>query len=1420
MEFDDFILRIGSTQDGLSLTGFYQGNFYEAEAENPFTNDTIELIQSRVESAAKSVGAKTRRALGDNEADELLRKKGRELHDALLIGEVRDGFLQACAESAKENRSLRIRLHPDEELAAYPFEILWCDKPFSNYAALNAKLAIVRSPKLLSPTPDPIEPPMKILLVGADPIGQVKLAVSEELESLRDQLEIPGVIEVLSIQGRDTIRKLNEKSEQGASFHVIHVVCHGMVKDGRGVLLFEGPNGDTDEVSGQDFVSAIGAISDIRLVVVNACLGSSGDFRDPLASVATSVFSHGIPAVVAMQYEITDDAAVEFAKDYYGRLSRGQPVDRAMTFSRQALRRLGAPSSPEWVTPRLYLACRDGDLLGLEVETTQLLEETDRCLEAGKWHEARRHVSLVGSDDREIEARRALAETGERFQQTWEEFHEVLSAGSIEYVEPTLRDLTKASKEFSEQLSSRTESGDTGNVRAFRDAARAVIQRESGSYDAADELLNGVEGGLLAVDFIRDRFQREHDAKAALDESLRCWQQADWRGAKASLLRLKDASDSMLAEDERETLSTLKKILPMVTPFHTQLELSRNRSGEDLVEFAKNLKVVAEHHEIPLAEELARFATDAAALLSDRSLSPEESQRRLDEILKSTLPGSTAAPLVVVIRDIAYSTLEKRDSLNAYEAALSFFLRESFDEALTKLQSATDPKSRELAKVCGVWSRAKEHILREEWGEAAKCLRSLRNNTVEVRGGRAPDINLWLSWCRRGPRVLAALERMSSCELLHFNEDSAYGTVAEFGVHPTSTMAACIDVGFELQQRGLDAAERARYWDPIRTIERRLEVDFYLFKVESPEQIRSLLDELRTLSGGIASTTLNRIAEVLGDDLGVFKAVMGSYESAIDIFENRVKADPSDSVALHHLGLAAWGHLLQIETSDDEVALNSAWEWVVSAWSSVLADDEFWRSWWAKRVKYYGKQVPESEIAEVRAKLAEALKERIQTTVGSGYVWQACLLELHASRAVRAGGGIPGQVTGKSCVLGPMAVQKFGLVDPVDRWLDTLECADDDCDEWQWRVRLYFSELGIAALLTDVGAFDEAIELLQSLETIKKIEKMKGWYRRQRVLLLAEAHFQKGEYAVRHDPVDVTDALDSWDRSVEHAKTVDKESAFVAQIAEQLIIRAKHWEQKSLEDSNVHDFEALLKLLDLAVSQRGWNTPDRSLTHSLATSYQNLAMFISVEGGDEKTALDLARRAYRVEPKSLRSICVVAVAAVKCAFRLRVIGADALATAVLNEADNYLEEGRRYFPDHPSIESCQEMRDAFEENVAAGSSDALQRAVQAFNVSAPTQNETDDFVEAMVLESQGQYGAAVAGYWALRDGPRKREALQKLANCYRLWLSHSIGNDGLSRARVREILAEARDRCGDSVRIDSEIYAYIEQGEDHGPSAR
>jgi len=70
----------------------------------------------------------------------------------------------------------------------------------------------------------------------------------------------------------------------------------------------------------------------------------------------------GVPAVVAMQYQVTDEAALAFCRVFYSTIVSGHPIDASMAEARKALQ-LG--NSFEWVTPILFMRAPNGVLFDM-----------------------------------------------------------------------------------------------------------------------------------------------------------------------------------------------------------------------------------------------------------------------------------------------------------------------------------------------------------------------------------------------------------------------------------------------------------------------------------------------------------------------------------------------------------------------------------------------------------------------------------------------------------------------------------------------------------------------------------------------------------------------------------------------------------------------------------------------------------------------------------------------------------------------------------------------------------------------------------------------------------------------------------------------------------------------------------------------
>ena len=118
----------------------------------------------------------------------------------------------------------------------------------------------------------------------------------------------------------------------------------------------------------------------LRLVVLNACEGARGGKRDIFSSTASILIEQGVPAVLAMQYEISDKAAVEFSRSFYEAIADGWPVDAATSEARMAIR-LEAGNSFEWGTPVLFMRAPDGLLFKLQPRDREREERERRAQE-------------------------------------------------------------------------------------------------------------------------------------------------------------------------------------------------------------------------------------------------------------------------------------------------------------------------------------------------------------------------------------------------------------------------------------------------------------------------------------------------------------------------------------------------------------------------------------------------------------------------------------------------------------------------------------------------------------------------------------------------------------------------------------------------------------------------------------------------------------------------------------------------------------------------------------------------------------------------------------------------------------------------------------------------------------------------------
>ncbi len=264
----------------------------------------------------------------------------------------------------EKGKGLRIRLQIEvPEFQDYPWELLYHSK-MNQFLALSRDTPVVRYIELPVPEyPLALKPPLKMLVMIASPEGFPPLNVEEEWNKLASALEplmARGMI-VLERLSRPTLGEL-QKALRRDDFHIFHFIGHGKFITYRqdGVLLLEE---DLNErrgrpVSGQYLGILLHDHRSLRLAVLNACEGARTSPSDPYAGVAQSLVQQGIPAVIAMQFPIFEDAAIAFAHEFYGAIADNFPVDAAMSEARKAI--FTAGNETEWATPVLFMNAPDG----------------------------------------------------------------------------------------------------------------------------------------------------------------------------------------------------------------------------------------------------------------------------------------------------------------------------------------------------------------------------------------------------------------------------------------------------------------------------------------------------------------------------------------------------------------------------------------------------------------------------------------------------------------------------------------------------------------------------------------------------------------------------------------------------------------------------------------------------------------------------------------------------------------------------------------------------------------------------------------------------------------------------------------------------------------------------------------------------
>jgi internalin A len=293
------------------------------------------------------------------------------LYAAVLGPPVQGHFDQAFREAKEQGKGLRIRLELDEQhrladgtrSAALPWEFLHDNRRPDYFLATHPDLTLSRFVPLGKPASRPrVSLPLKVLFVASTPEDLAPVFTESALEAVRREFgemirEGRVVIEILEQPSK---RSLVEAIEAKAP-HVLHFMGHARFREEGSELALVDAASQVHWLR-QDELQILFATWRPYLTVLIACQGAAESLAWAFVGLAQRIVDHNIQ-VVAMQFEVTNQAAMGFTRELYKQLAIGEPIDVAVQQSRRSFLVGDLPVSRDFGAAVLHLRSPDGVIL-------------------------------------------------------------------------------------------------------------------------------------------------------------------------------------------------------------------------------------------------------------------------------------------------------------------------------------------------------------------------------------------------------------------------------------------------------------------------------------------------------------------------------------------------------------------------------------------------------------------------------------------------------------------------------------------------------------------------------------------------------------------------------------------------------------------------------------------------------------------------------------------------------------------------------------------------------------------------------------------------------------------------------------------------------------------------------------------------
>ncbi|MCP4404302.1 MAG: CHAT domain-containing protein [bacterium] len=195
------------------------------------------------------------------------------------------------------------------------------------------------------------------LIANPSDLAEYELAalhVDEELERIRTSLGEISTQELAS-EGSATLNELFSQLREG--YDILYLMAHGMLVDNEPWLWLEDESGKTQRVSGNTLIARFRELEHRpRLIVLASCqsAGNGRNAQGALAALGPRLAEAGIPAVVAMQGNISVHTVEKFMPVFFRELQVDGQLDRVMAVARGTVR-----DRRDWWLPALFMRLKN-----------------------------------------------------------------------------------------------------------------------------------------------------------------------------------------------------------------------------------------------------------------------------------------------------------------------------------------------------------------------------------------------------------------------------------------------------------------------------------------------------------------------------------------------------------------------------------------------------------------------------------------------------------------------------------------------------------------------------------------------------------------------------------------------------------------------------------------------------------------------------------------------------------------------------------------------------------------------------------------------------------------------------------------------------------------------------------------------------